>query len=346
MVLDIYDSRIVANTPPLHVNCRSVWSPATYYSHPQGAILDENYIQAMEDHPGIQRDKDIEEVRTLIEALQREEASIEPQQRLKFPWSEDGQETIRPEAPQNVTAPIEDFNLAEDAEVWMHHTYEGVEFDFRGMRKENITQLVSRHVELANKYPDLMGNLGYIGGYQGDNTPAALQNLPSDWWGDDTLANLPSLTPGQEYEVIDGGEFWAKGKKPIPGLFKPQIEFDAIGLNPKLWNNRNADDKVLQAAQNGQIVSVAKNVGDLYLHEVGHLVDAYLERTLGDEYRKWRDENIIDMKGLSEYANNSNQEAVAEAFVEGYLASNTRVGRELIALLKKAASKSAKIGRV
>jgi SPP1 gp7 family putative phage head morphogenesis protein len=74
MVLPLGDPRIPVNTPPLHVNCRSLWLPVTGHSHPQGAILEEKYERAMEAHPGIQRDQDIEEVRTLIESLSRMEA--------------------------------------------------------------------------------------------------------------------------------------------------------------------------------------------------------------------------------------------------------------------------------
>jgi SPP1 gp7 family putative phage head morphogenesis protein len=75
MILDLYDPRIVANTPPLHVNCRSVWISATYYSHPDGIPeqLEEKYEYALEEEPGLQREQDVEEVRALIESLQRME---------------------------------------------------------------------------------------------------------------------------------------------------------------------------------------------------------------------------------------------------------------------------------
>lgn len=57
------DPRLPENTPPLHVNCRSLLLPCTVYDYPDGMLTSHEFD---ETPAGMQRNDDIEEVRKLL----------------------------------------------------------------------------------------------------------------------------------------------------------------------------------------------------------------------------------------------------------------------------------------
>ena len=65
LMMRLDDPRLPENTPPLHVNCRSLLLPCTVYEYPDGLLTSHEY----EDVPaGLQRPEDIEEVVKILDA--------------------------------------------------------------------------------------------------------------------------------------------------------------------------------------------------------------------------------------------------------------------------------------
>lgn len=64
LVMRMDDPRLPYNTPPLHVNCRSILLSATVYEHPDGLLTSHEFDDI---EPGTQRPEDIEAVREVLE---------------------------------------------------------------------------------------------------------------------------------------------------------------------------------------------------------------------------------------------------------------------------------------
>ena len=64
LVMRMDDPRLPYNTPPLHVNCRSLLVSATVYEHPDGLLTSHEFDEI---EPGTQRPEDIEVVRAVLE---------------------------------------------------------------------------------------------------------------------------------------------------------------------------------------------------------------------------------------------------------------------------------------
>lgn len=65
LIMRLDDPRIPENTPPLHVNCRSLLISLTVYDFPDGVLTSHEFDEVM---PGIQRPEDISEIAELLNA--------------------------------------------------------------------------------------------------------------------------------------------------------------------------------------------------------------------------------------------------------------------------------------
>ena len=73
LVMKIDDPKLPYNTPPLHVNCRSILLPATIYEYPDGLLTSHEFEEVPEAK---QRPQDIEEVQKLLqEQPEKQEAA-------------------------------------------------------------------------------------------------------------------------------------------------------------------------------------------------------------------------------------------------------------------------------
>ena len=63
LVMRLDDPRLPENTPPLHVQCRSLLQALTVYDYPDGLLTSHEFDEVPS---GIQRETDIEEIRTLL----------------------------------------------------------------------------------------------------------------------------------------------------------------------------------------------------------------------------------------------------------------------------------------
>lgn len=63
LVMRMDDPRLPYNTPPMHVNCRSLLLSATVYEHPDGLLTSHEFDEI---EPGIQRPEDIDAVRMVL----------------------------------------------------------------------------------------------------------------------------------------------------------------------------------------------------------------------------------------------------------------------------------------
>lgn len=63
LVMRMDDPRLPYNTPPMHVNCRSLLLSATVYEHPDGLLTSHEFDEI---EPGIQRPEDIDAVREVL----------------------------------------------------------------------------------------------------------------------------------------------------------------------------------------------------------------------------------------------------------------------------------------
>ncbi len=63
LVMRLDDPRLPENTPPLHVNCRSLLIPVTVYDYPDGLLTSHEFDEIAS---GIQRPEDIEEVQKIL----------------------------------------------------------------------------------------------------------------------------------------------------------------------------------------------------------------------------------------------------------------------------------------
>ena len=72
LVMRLDDPKLPYNTPPLHVNCRSLLLPATIYEYPDGLLTSHEFEEVPEAK---QRPQDIEEVKKLLqEQTEKQEA--------------------------------------------------------------------------------------------------------------------------------------------------------------------------------------------------------------------------------------------------------------------------------
>lgn len=65
LVMRLDDPRLAENTPPLHVNCRSMLLSLTIYDYPDGLLTSHEFDNVM---PGIQRAEDVEEARKILQS--------------------------------------------------------------------------------------------------------------------------------------------------------------------------------------------------------------------------------------------------------------------------------------
>ena len=65
LVMRLDDPRLSENTPPCHVNCRSLLLSLTIYDYPDGLLTSHEFDEIP---PGIQRPEDIEEVQKILES--------------------------------------------------------------------------------------------------------------------------------------------------------------------------------------------------------------------------------------------------------------------------------------
>lgn len=63
LIMRLDDPRIPENTPPLHVNCRSLLISLTVYDYPDGVLTSHEFDEVV---PGIQRPEDINEIAELL----------------------------------------------------------------------------------------------------------------------------------------------------------------------------------------------------------------------------------------------------------------------------------------
>lgn len=67
LVMRMDDPRLPYNTPPMHVNCRSLLLSATVYEHPDGLLTSHEFDEI---EPGIQRPEDIDAVREVLGSIE------------------------------------------------------------------------------------------------------------------------------------------------------------------------------------------------------------------------------------------------------------------------------------
>ena len=66
LVMRMDDPRLAYNTPPLHVNCRSLLLAATVYDHPDGLLTSHEFDDVA---GGKQRDEDVDAVKKVLDAV-------------------------------------------------------------------------------------------------------------------------------------------------------------------------------------------------------------------------------------------------------------------------------------
>lgn len=67
LIMRLDDPRVAENTPPLHVRCRSMLLSLTVYDYPDGVLTSHEFDEVPS---GIQRENDIEEVRSLLGGIE------------------------------------------------------------------------------------------------------------------------------------------------------------------------------------------------------------------------------------------------------------------------------------
>ncbi len=81
LVMRLDDPRLAENTPPLHVNCRSLLIPLTVYDYPDGLLTSHEFESIV---AGIQRPEDIAEVEKILKVPEETQQVISITEKVKL----------------------------------------------------------------------------------------------------------------------------------------------------------------------------------------------------------------------------------------------------------------------
>lgn len=201
--------------------------------------------------------------------------------------------------PQWQRLPVGKHHTIAQAEAWARNRYPDITFDFAGAHIDAINPTLAEFHRLAQKYPEAIQNLAYVGTYGGAGAP--------------------------DHSAFDANTY-AHATWGAPGKRNGRI-----GLNP-VWYGQPA--KFEQAITNDEAhrwhPQGVTGIRSIFTHEFGHIVSGWLRmgssgvavapvvRTSGfgmvyDTYRIWLDSHRATT-ALSRYATTKKEEAFAEGF--------------------------------
>ena len=316
LVMSFDDPRLPYNTPPLHVNCRSILLPATVYEYPDGLLTSHEF----EDVPAsVQRPEDVEEIEKLLNLLQlqAEEAQRKIQDARAAEAAKEAEWT-QLNIPQAKTIREANeiavkYGLAESA-------------NFKGLDVSAANELIIGVARAKEMFPELE-TFAFVVSLQEHYALEKELEIQRIWREEQD--RLRRLNPG-----ISDEELLAALKRRIRKRSAPQDnlamafsrkELKGISLNA----NKFSPQAVGATQKTGLPYGVESKfhpigcdtVKSVIDHEMGHQID-YLLDASNDPYIQAL-HNALTMQGkaamceaLSKYANENIREFIAEAWSE------------------------------
>jgi SPP1 gp7 family putative phage head morphogenesis protein len=140
LVMRLDDPRLAENTPPLHINCRSMLLSLTVYDYPDGVLTSHEFDEV---HAGSQRPEDVEEVRKILNPVVEAEATNEVIAKVQVSVSTETVE-VKPSIPAVIT-PSKVYDAITsfyERSVELARNYEVVSASERLMVQEDMKRLM------------------------------------------------------------------------------------------------------------------------------------------------------------------------------------------------------------
>ena len=306
LLMRLDDPRLLFNTPPLHVNCRSFLLSATLEEHPEGVHTDARF-DAIE--PAQQRPEDIDAIREVLEEFL---SSSETPETPETPEMPETSETSEPFVPAKTLKGAEKFAVEKNI-AWSAN--------FKGLSVDTANQINESVLRAQNIFPEMRGRLEFVGSAQEHN------KLIHEIRIENYIRRLRKMYPDESEEWLrEVSEVALKpsffDKENVIAMSCNMDDVRGISVNTEFGSARKAQ-KALETLQ--------KDVDDKFHpvgcatikaivdHEVGHqitdLVDGAEDPVLNFLYNDLIARDVLT-DSLSEYAEENILEFIAEAWSE------------------------------
>ncbi len=316
LVMRFDDPRLPYNTPPLHVNCRSILLPATVYEYPDGLLTSHEF----EDVPvSVQRPEDIEEIEKLLTTLQlqaeEEQRRIQETRAAEATKEAEWKQLNIPQAKtiREANEIAVQYGLAENA-------------NFKGLDVGAANELIIGVARAKEMFPELE-MFAFVGSLQEHYALEKELEIQRIW--DEEQERLRRLNPG-----VSDDDLLAALKRRIRKRSAPQnnlaMAFSRNKLKGISLNANKFSPQTLAFTQKRLLPrSVESNfhpsgcdtIKSVIDHEMGHQIDYLLDASHDPQIQALY--NALTMQGkeamckaLSYYANENIREFIAEAWSE------------------------------
>ena len=291
LLMRLDDPRLLFNTPPLHVNCRSILLSATLEEHPEGVHTDARF-DAME--PTQQRPEDIDALREALE---------------------------EPLSSSQTPTPFIPAKTLKEAEKFAVETNIAWSANFKGLSVDTANQINEGVLRAQNIFPELRGRLEFVGSAQEHNKLVhklrieyAIERLrkmfphESEKWLRERAELI--LSPIAFDEKNDVAISWdvddARG-------ISVNTEFGSARKAKKALEKfqKSVDDKFHPVGCTTMRAMVDHEMG----HQITYLVDGDIDPVLISLYNNLKRRDVL-RDSLSGYAEESILEFIAEGWAE------------------------------